>query len=151
MNDQKTVRMDKVLCNFSFPKDIEHNAGCFKYYQKAFCSKSTIVYNNCQSHKIQGAHDNELYKMTFSRLIRFEDVEGNKHFGEPHIKNADDLSRLLENGELFAHVLDGISPFNLSLSSQAGAVHQVKRILPVLRPADVPIIKCVGLNYIKHS
>jgi hypothetical protein len=87
--------------------------------------------------------------MSFSRLIRFEDVGGNEHFGEPQIENADDLSRLLENGELFAHVLDGISPFNLS--SQAGAVHQVKRILPVLRPADVPIIKCVGLNYIKHS
>lgn len=108
-----------------------------------------VQYNNCQYHKIQVAKDTESSKMPFSRLIRFEDVEGNEHFGEPQIENADDLSTLLENGKLFAHIFDGVSPFNLS--PQAGALYQVKRILPVLRPADVPIIKCVGLNYIKHS
>ena len=72
-----------------------------------------------------------------------------ERFGEPQIKNADDLLRHLEKGELFAHGFEGSSPFDLS--SQVRAIHQVKRILPILRPADVPIIKCVGLNYIEHS
>ncbi|KAM0257267.1 hypothetical protein ACHAQJ_004505 [Trichoderma viride] len=86
--------------------------------------------------------------MSFSRLIRFEDFEGNEYYGEPQINNADDLSIFLDNGKLVANIFDGSSPF--SLSSKAGAIRQVKRILPVLRPEDVPIIKCVGLNYIAH-
>lgn len=87
--------------------------------------------------------------MSFLRLIRFEDIDGNKLYGDPQIESADDLLKLLENGELFARVLDGSSPFNLA--SKAGALRQVRRVLPVLRPEDVPIIKCVGLNYITHS
>jgi hypothetical protein len=87
--------------------------------------------------------------MSFLRLIRFEDIEGNKLYGDPQIESADDLSRLLDSGQLFARVFDSSSPFNLA--PKAGALCQVKRILPVLRPEDVPIIKCVGLNYIKHS
>ncbi|QYS97898.1 FAA_hydrolase domain-containing protein [Trichoderma simmonsii] len=86
--------------------------------------------------------------MSFLRLICFEDIDGNKLYGDPQIESADDLSRLLENGELFARVLDGSSPFNLA--SKAGALRQVRRVLPVLTPKDVPIIKCVGLNYITH-
>lgn len=60
--------------------------------------------------------------MSFLRLIRFEDIDGNKLYGDPQIESVDDLSRLLENGELFARVLDGSSPFNLA--SKAGALRQ---------------------------
>jgi hypothetical protein len=87
--------------------------------------------------------------MPFSRLIRFEDEEGKEHFGEPQIESSEDLSKLLESGQLFAEILEGSSPFGLSSPSTTSL--SVKKILPVLRPADVPIIKCVGLNYTKHS
>ena len=87
--------------------------------------------------------------MPYLRLIRFENAEGKEQFGEPQIEDADELPELLQSGKLFAKILEGTSPFKLS--AQSGSPQQVKRILPVLLPADVPIIKCVGLNYIRHS
>ncbi|RAR13229.1 5-carboxymethyl-2-hydroxymuconate isomerase [Stemphylium lycopersici] len=86
--------------------------------------------------------------MTFSSLIRFRNLKGKELFGEPEIKHADDLQSLLGNKALFAVVLDGSSPFDITRRTDIR--EQVKELLPVLRPKDVPIIKCVGLNYMKH-
>lgn len=86
--------------------------------------------------------------MAWQRLIRFEDDAGRQHFGEPLIANADELQSLLESGSLKAKVLAGDGPFSLSAT---GEECKVKTLLGVLQPADVPIIKCIGLNYMKHS
>ena len=87
--------------------------------------------------------------MSFSRLIRFYDQDLREWFGEPELENADDLWDRLQNQSLYATVFEGSSPF--SLASGQGLRKSVKEILPILRSSDVPIIRCIGLNYIKHS
>lgn len=86
--------------------------------------------------------------MTWQRLIRFEDESGHERFGDPCIDHADDLYTSLQKKELLAHVYDGGGPFALS---KTGEKCTVKRLLRVLEPTDVPIVKCIGLNYMKHS
>lgn len=86
--------------------------------------------------------------MAWSRLIRFADEHGEVSFGEPIIQNATDLTALLAKKELYAMKFQGEDPFELS---GPGEKTQVAKLLGVLNPSDVPIIKCIGLNYIKHS
>lgn len=87
--------------------------------------------------------------MTYSRLIRFRDQDSDEWFGEPEIENADDLLKLLHEKSLYATVLNGSNPFDLA--SHKGERKQVAEILPIIQPKDVPIVRCIGLNYIKHS
>ncbi|KAF7547304.1 hypothetical protein G7046_g9041 [Stylonectria norvegica] len=86
--------------------------------------------------------------MAFSRLIRFRDEEGTVHFGDLELENADDLKLKFEQQELHAVILAGDGQFDLS--SAAGVRKRVAEILPILLPKDVPIVRCIGLNYIKH-
>ena len=87
--------------------------------------------------------------MSWSRLIRFEDEDGSGYFGEPDIENAEQLSTFLEENQLYAFELSGSSPFDLS--AERGARKRVKALRGILEPNNVPLIKCVGLNYMKHS
>lgn len=86
--------------------------------------------------------------MAWSRLIRFLDDEDNITFGEPEIKTAAELLEKYQQKALYATVFAGNSPFALSA---IGRKVPVKRLLEVLAPADVPIVRCIGLNYMKHS
>lgn len=86
--------------------------------------------------------------MAWSRLIRFVADEDNVSFGEPCIERAAELVEKLELGQLHAAELVGDNPFALSAT---GKQLHVKRLLGILTPADVPIIRCIGLNYMKHS
>jgi len=86
--------------------------------------------------------------MSWSRLIRFSDGSGRTDFGEPCIEKAEDLMSLLERRELHAIRLEGDSPFSLTRTAERV---RVERLLGVLRAEDVPVIKCIGLNYVKHS
>ncbi|OGM40721.1 fumarylacetoacetate hydrolase family protein [Aspergillus bombycis] len=85
--------------------------------------------------------------MSWSRLIRFVDTTGKVCFGEPAIN---DVTKLVDEclaGTLYAQEFVGDS----ALSVTPGARRlQVKEILGVLRPEDIPIIRCVGLNYMAH-
>ena len=85
--------------------------------------------------------------MAWTRLIRFKDDTGTTRFGEPLIENAEDLHALLDKGELYADEFEGSSPFALT---GRGSKRPVKKILGILTPEDVPIVKCIGLNYMKH-
>jgi hypothetical protein len=87
-------------------------------------------------------------RMSWLRLIRFEDNAGQVKFGEPIVDTADDLKTLLAQGKLSAKVFAGDGPFDLKSTSQEA---KVELLLPLLYPSDVPIIKCIGLNYVKHS
>lgn len=87
--------------------------------------------------------------MAFSRLIRFRAENSKTYFGEPEISYADELLEKLESKSLYANVLPGDSP--LDLSATEGNRLRVDEILPILVPSDVPIVRCIGLNYIKHS
>ncbi|KEF55483.1 5-carboxymethyl-2-hydroxymuconate isomerase [Exophiala aquamarina CBS 119918] len=85
--------------------------------------------------------------MSWERLIRFQDESGQQRFGEPVIKDADELETLLAKGELFANEFKGSGPFDLEATGQR---MKVVKLLGILESADVPIVKCVGLNYMKH-
>jgi hypothetical protein len=86
--------------------------------------------------------------MAWSRLIRFLTDEDKEVFGEPDIQSAEELLEKAQKRELYATEFSGSELFALSLSTKG--VH-VKQLLEILRPADVPIIRCIGLNYMKHS
>ncbi|OAL55108.1 hypothetical protein IQ07DRAFT_556292 [Pyrenochaeta sp. DS3sAY3a] len=83
----------------------------------------------------------------WQRLIRFEDDSGNVRFGDAIVSDGADVQGLVQKGTLEAKGFQGSSPFHLS---PTGTTYKVKKLLGVLSPEDVPIIKCIGLNYMKH-
>jgi hypothetical protein len=86
--------------------------------------------------------------MAWQRLIKFKDPQGEVHYGEPIIKDADELAEKLASKTLEAKVLQGDSLPDLQPTGDTSAVAE---LLGPLTPEDVPIVKCIGLNYIKHS
>ncbi|OHW90141.1 5-carboxymethyl-2-hydroxymuconate isomerase [Colletotrichum incanum] len=85
--------------------------------------------------------------MSWNRLIRFVDDNDIEHFGEPQIQDESNLTTLLDKSDLWAIVYDGASPVSPLVKGER--VH-VKALKPLLTPKDVPIIRCIGLNYVKH-
>lgn len=81
-------------------------------------------------------------------MIRFIAVDGKTTFGDAIVDDASDVPQKLEQNELFALELEGSDPFALIAT---GKKVQVKTLLAILTPSDVPVIRCIGLNYIKHS
>ncbi|MCJ1302721.1 hypothetical protein MMC08_005525 [Hypocenomyce scalaris] len=81
-------------------------------------------------------------------LIRFTDTDGVEHLGEPNVGSGDDVIPAFETGALKATVLETSSIFTRDVR-KLGVV-AVEKLLSPLRPSDVPMIKCVGLNYMKH-
>ncbi|KAK7949362.1 uncharacterized protein PG986_010248 [Apiospora aurea] len=85
--------------------------------------------------------------MSWSRLIRFVSDDDEVNYGEPKINTASDLESLLGKGELVATEVSGSSPLD---GAADGKELKVKSLLGPLTPEDVPIVRCIGLNYIKH-
>ncbi|TQN65135.1 Fumarylacetoacetate hydrolase domain-containing protein 2 [Colletotrichum shisoi] len=85
--------------------------------------------------------------MSWDRLIRFVDDNDVEHFGEPQVQDDSEFTALLDKNDLWAVVYDGASP--VSPLTRGERVH-VKGLRPLLTPKDVPIIRCIGLNYVKH-
>lgn len=85
---------------------------------------------------------------SWQRLIRFVGDDDEVHYGEPIISSAAELIHLLDQGKLSAKELRGATPFDCT---ETGKELKVKSLLGPLLPANVPIIRCVGLNYMKHS
>lgn len=86
--------------------------------------------------------------MSWTRLIRFIDDNDVEKFGEPCIENEQHLDELLSRNELYAVELKGSSP--ITITGRGDKVH-VKALSDLVRPSDVPIVRCIGLNYVKHS
>ncbi|KAK1955646.1 hypothetical protein LY78DRAFT_697619 [Colletotrichum sublineola] len=85
--------------------------------------------------------------MSWNRLIRFVDDSGAEHFGEPQIQDESEFAALLDKDDLWAVIYDGASP--VAPLTKGERVH-VKEVKPLLTPKNVPIIRCIGLNYVKH-
>jgi hypothetical protein len=85
---------------------------------------------------------------TWQRLIRFVDDNGNETFGEPLVSSESELESKLASNDLYATEYRGQSPVG---ELEKGEKVHVKSLSSLLKPADVPIIRCIGLNYIKHS
>lgn len=82
--------------------------------------------------------------MPWDRLIRFRGADGNIHFGEPQIRDAAELTAT----GLQAKIFSGRSIFSLTKTDD---IVDVKEILHLLEPKDVPTVRCIGLNFKAHS
>ncbi|OAA76788.1 fumarylacetoacetate hydrolase [Akanthomyces lecanii RCEF 1005] len=84
---------------------------------------------------------------SWSRLVRFQAADGAERLGDLLVEDEQDLANKLQNNDLQAVELQGANLFGpLTRGNAVG----VQRLLPVLRKSDVPIIRCIGLNYMKH-
>jgi hypothetical protein len=92
-------------------------------------------------------------KLPWKRLIRFEAPDGRILRGEPILPTEDfDLGFVKESDGLEAKVISGDDMYDTTGKTQVSEeVVKVKRLLGPLAQGDVPILRCVGLNYAKHS
>lgn len=88
--------------------------------------------------------------MSWKRLIRFVAQDGKIYRGEPILKGNDyDVGRMFLEGEkIQARVIKGDNIFQNSVVTDD--ILDVKKLLGPLAQSDVPIVKCIGLNYSKH-
>ncbi|KAF9768975.1 hypothetical protein IL306_013676 [Fusarium sp. DS 682] len=88
---------------------------------------------------------------SWERLVRYLPEDGEAftpRYGEPIISDIrDDVGELATAGKLEVKVLDGTSPFDLT---ETGRRERVGRLLGPLTEEQVPIIRCIGLNYKSH-
>ena len=86
----------------------------------------------------------------WKRLIRYVSAkDGSSKYGEPIVsEDKPDIDALAQKGGLKVKVLSGESPL---LAKPTGEEDEVKQLLGPLTPKDVPIVRCVGLNYRTHS
>jgi hypothetical protein len=92
--------------------------------------------------------------LPWKRLIRFRTHDGRILRGEPILQaeSTIDLGLVTEADQLQARIIQGQDIYNTTGETKVtDEVVIVKQILSPLAPSDVPIIRCVGLNYAKHS
>ncbi|KAJ5290742.1 uncharacterized protein N7443_010995 [Penicillium atrosanguineum] len=82
--------------------------------------------------------------LTWKRLIRFEAIDGRILRGEPLLPKNKEI-------DLGSKVLVGDDIYDVTGKTKLSAeTALVKKILSPLAQSDVPILRCVGLNYAKH-
>jgi hypothetical protein len=71
-------------------------------------------------------------------------------YGEPLLQKSqiDEIAQIAKEGKLEVNVLEGANALS---AKPTGKVEKVAKLLGPLRPSDVPIIRCIGLNYTTHS
>lgn len=89
----------------------------------------------------------------WKRLIRFESTDGRILRGEPILPSEDfDVGSTTEETGLKAKVIQiaegGIFDEKTKVTDEEVTV---KRLLGPVEESEVPIIRCIGLNFIKHS
>lgn len=92
-------------------------------------------------------------KVPWQRAIRFVSADGRILRGEPILPSPDYIiGKNAEEGQLQAKVIVGDDLFDESGSTRVtDEVVTVKKLLSPLAAAEVPILRCIGLNYTKHS
>ena len=92
-------------------------------------------------------------KVAWQILIRFVSTDDKILYGEPILPSPDfDLGKVTEKDELKAKIIEGDDLYDLSgKTTVSNDIATVKRMLGPLAESDVPIVRCIGLNYAKHS
>ena len=92
-------------------------------------------------------------KLPWKRLIRFVATDGRTLRGEPILPSEDfDLGNITEADQLKAKVITGTDIFDTTGKTKVTDEEvTVKKLLGPLTKEDVPILRCIGLNYAKHS
>jgi 2-keto-4-pentenoate hydratase/2-oxohepta-3-ene-1,7-dioic acid hydratase in catechol pathway len=87
--------------------------------------------------------------VAWDRLVRYVSAsDGTVKYGQPILESPDvDVAALAKEGKLEVHVAEGDNPLAARPGSQKD---QVKSLLGPFRVEDVPIIRCIGLNYKTH-
>lgn len=92
-------------------------------------------------------------RTAWQRLIRFVATDGRTLYGEPILPSPDfDLGNTRPDANLKAKIISGKDLFDTT-----GATHvteeivTVQKLLGPLAQEDVPIVRCIGLNYKTHS
>lgn len=86
---------------------------------------------------------------SWSRLIRYENDQGQIRYGEPVLSDNDiDILKLAKDGTLTAKVCSGHNALSARPTDQ---IENVKTLLGPLTEEEVPYIRCIGLNYKSHS
>lgn len=89
-------------------------------------------------------------KVCWERLIRFVSTDGRVLYGEPILPSSDfDLGDTTAETKLQAKVISG-DIFDAG-SKVTDEVATVQQLLGPLTKENVPILRCVGLNYLTHS
>jgi hypothetical protein len=92
-------------------------------------------------------------KVAWERLIRFIATDGRTLYGEPILSSPEvDLSTTTAETKLQAKVNVGSNIYNETGATRVTAeVVTAHKLLGLLTNEDVPILRCVGLNYKTHS
>ncbi|CDK26263.1 unnamed protein product [Kuraishia capsulata CBS 1993] len=86
--------------------------------------------------------------VAWKRLIRFVAEDGKIYQGQPIGSPSEDIGKLFSEGaKIQANVITGDIFHDAIVTEQ---ILEVKKLLGPLTPAQVPLLKCVGLNYMKH-
>ncbi|KAH8700323.1 fumarylacetoacetate hydrolase family protein [Talaromyces proteolyticus] len=90
--------------------------------------------------------------LAWKRLIRFEATDGRVLKGEPILPDEEiDLGFITEKDDLKARVLSGDDYLDTTgKTTITDEIATVRKILGPFAQSDVPILRCVGLNYQKH-
>jgi hypothetical protein len=92
-------------------------------------------------------------KLAWQRLIRFVSTDDKILYGQPILPSPDfDLGQVTETDQLKANIIQGDDIYDTSGKTRvSNDIATVKRILGPLDESDVPVVRCIGLNYAKHS
>jgi hypothetical protein len=91
--------------------------------------------------------------VVWQRLIRFVATDGRILRGEPILPTTNfDLGNTTAETKLQAKVIVGADIYDTTGKTKVtDEIVTVKELLGPLAQEDVPILRCVGLNYAKHS
>lgn len=87
--------------------------------------------------------------VSWTRLVRYISTDNIVKYGEPVNVDPDaNFHQLAKDGKLVLNVLEGSEPLPTTPTEEK---ETVKDLSGPLTPADVPNIRCIGLNYKSHS
>lgn len=93
--------------------------------------------------------------LPWKRLVRFIATDGRTLRGEPILPSSigtTDLGLITESDKLQVRVIEGDDIYDTTGRTRVtDEVVTVRTMLGPLAQEDVPILRCVGLNYAKHS
>lgn len=83
-------------------------------------------------------------------LVRYVNDRNETKYGEPILPDdqINNVSELAKSGKLQVKICNGNSALDAIPSTET---ETVKKLLGPLTPSEVPIIRCIGLNYKTHS
>lgn len=134
-----------------FPR---HNDSKEPYNAPTLAMNSLLLANPSSRNRISRTKKkSEAMSLPWKRLIRFIATDGRTLRGEPILPTpTTDLGFITESNNLQARVIEGDDIYDTTGKTRVtDEIVSVKTILGPLAQADVPILRCVGLNYAKHG